>query len=212
MKQLFLAVIATGLIFATSCKKENISTQPSNSIVHNNSSDNWYDRLGIKKVESNVKVDSKMFKKEIKNETYDLTEASKVFNYYDGTKGYIFKSIDNENDGLIFNYDNSNLISVFYQKVEYIDSSSYYLRFYDKDDNFVKEYLIVDGYISNTRNLMAADCDELGAAQEGESFGDCFSRNWNNFGCDTFGLIAQITNPYMVAGACAIESGLTLQE
>ncbi len=49
-----------------------------------------------------------------------------------------------------------------------------------------------------------ADCDELGSRRPGESYGDCFSRNWSNFCCDFTGCLAQITNPHLVATAIAV--------
>jgi hypothetical protein len=62
--------------------------------------------------------------------------------------------------------------------------------------------IIMDSYQihQNSEGPEAKDpCDELGSRRPGESYGDCFSRNWRNFCCDFTGCLAQIFNPQLVA-------------
>lgn len=42
-------------------------------------------------------------------------------------------------------------------------------------------------------------CSDLGPRSGDETFGDCFSRNWNNFCCDFIGCAAQIGSGHAVA-------------
>ena len=58
-----------------------------------------------------------------------------------------------------------------------------------------------DGFMSNH---LKASCNDLGGMRKGETFNDCFQRNWNNFCCDLIGCAAQIAAPWAVAAAIAI--------
>ena len=52
--------------------------------------------------------------------------------------------------------------------------------------------------------LWPGDCDELGGRRPGESYIDCFERNWTNFCCDIVGCLARGLRPDLVTYAIAI--------
>lgn len=49
-----------------------------------------------------------------------------------------------------------------------------------------------------------ADENQLGPRRNGESFNDCFERNWENFGTDFVSIMAQTLQPVAIAAAIAI--------
>ena len=170
-------------------------------------------RLGISDINYNIKVESGIFRKYISDEDYNFNLANEIYYFEDSSKGFVFKSLINENEEIVFKFEKKDFISVFYQQIEKIDDKTYYLRYFDKSYRLLKEYLIVNGQIIDSFDAKAteADCNKLGPAREDESFFDCFERNWSNFGCDFLGLTIQITYPKLVATACAIECGITFK-
>lgn len=63
----------------------------------------------------------------------------------------------------------------------------------------------VDGYYPG-------NCDLLGGIGEGESYSDCFARNWSNFCCDAVGCLSQASSPAFVALGIAIGCGLGVED
>ncbi|MDN3705619.1 hypothetical protein QW060_00535 [Myroides ceti] len=59
-------------------------------------------------------------------------------------------------------------------------------------------------FIDVEKLTVFADEDQLGPKRPGESYLDCVERNWDNFGYDLIGKIAQATQPHLVAAAIAI--------
>jgi hypothetical protein len=72
--------------------------------------------------------------------------------------------------------------------------------FFDKN----MKNMIIDNM--QVRPLSAVDdpCAMLGPRRLGESFSDCFARNWNHFCCDFSGCLAQIFQAQLVAAAIAL--------
>ena len=49
------------------------------------------------------------------------------------------------------------------------------------------------------------NCDQLGGRRPGESYSDCFWRNWDNFCCDLVGCLALGSSPQLVGIAIVFE-------
>ena len=70
------------------------------------------------------------------------------------------------------------------------------------NESGMESLIAFDSFMSNH---LRASCDDLGSRRAGETFGDCFQRNWNNFCCDFIGCAAQIAAPHLIAIAIAID-------
>ncbi len=121
-----------------------------------------------------------------------------------------------------------NSTAVFYESTS--NSDEYQINLYDNsgnlDNTIIGSYTSVDEYVrlhnltgtllyehpytnpnTNHVNGYPGDCAKLGARRSGESYSDCFERNWDNFCCDFVGCIAQDTQPHWIAVAIAISCG-----
>jgi hypothetical protein len=88
-----------------------------------------------------------------------------------------------------------------------------------EDGNYSLNYYLGEELVSSTSfkpNSYPGDCSKLGSRQKGESYDDCFGRNWSNFCCDFSGCMAQSMTPPIVAAAigisCAFNAIATLPE
>lgn len=79
---------------------------------------------------------------------------------------------------------------------------------FDNDTKLLVKANDVNG-VMNIKKVVSANCDALGARRKGETFGDCFERNWNNFCCDFTGCMAQIFFAREVAVAIALVCSCT---
>jgi|AntRauTorckE5430_2_1112549.scaffolds.fasta_scaffold10270_1 hypothetical protein len=72
-------------------------------------------------------------------------------------------------------------------------------------------YLVEDMTLINTFDLIeigVGSGGDISIQNAGESFSDCFKRNWNDFCSDLISCAAQISSPHAVAIACAIACGI----
>lgn len=61
----------------------------------------------------------------------------------------------------------------------------------------------VDG--ASVTDIVTLAEKDLGPRRKGESYNDCFSRNWTNFATDIPSALSQATMPYLIAAAIAID-------
>lgn len=120
--------------------------------------------------------------------------------------------------------DNSS--AVFYESLTIADE--FEIKLYDASSNYLQtvkgayeganNYVRIRNFVTNTVlyehpytnpntnhvNGYPGNCALLGARKSGESYSDCYERNWDNFCCDFTGCITQSTQPQWVAVAIAI--------
>ncbi len=101
---------------------------------------------------------------------------------------------------------------------------SWELKTYNSNNALIDEYVVASSYVAGTNdvtmefkmagvpiaintfkpNSYPGDCSKLGSRKQGESYDDCFGRNWSNFCCDFTGCAAQTLSPVTVAAAIGI--------
>lgn len=209
----FLLVLSS---FLSSCNKEDIdiSNITESDTVLNSMQEypDQYEKLGIKAIEKNIttpfKIPNHMLIPDNK-EQFSLTIADYQYTGYNGRESFLFKSSETDNNFYVAAEHEGQLTVLFVE----VKPNTISITSWDREVK-VNYELADDGQIIKMNNeylsdLRNSDCDELGPREGGESFGDCFRRNWSNFCCDFVGCVAQITNPYAVSGgiaiACAVE-------
>ncbi len=131
-------------------------------------------------------------------------QASFKTEYFDGSVVYAFMLPDEKY--FTVKVSDGKIVKSFQAKMLDLGNTNELVIF--KNDKLERSYTFAK---TGNRNIIGvntenatyskrqADCDELGGRRNGESFGDCFKRNWHNFCCDFIGCAAQISNPQLVA-------------
>jgi hypothetical protein len=142
------------------------------------------------------------------NTIENLKFATLKVEYLDGSVVYSFKMPDESS--FVIKTHNNYIIRQFSAT---LNSEADQIVFEVNEKESLRSYLfnketkklIDDNHqISISQNAVTDPCAELGSRRAGETYGDCFSRNWKNFCCDFWGCLTQISNPHLVAVAIAI--------
>ena len=174
--------------------------------------DRFYD-VGVDNIYDNYSLSE--------NEIRDLKAATNKFPNF---KKASFKSIYNDGSVvygfwlpkteqyLTIKLHEGRLLKIFKAKVHSLESDTK-LILSSENDNITQSFSFIntidDSFDKRKGNIKTysmsnPDCDELGKRRSGESFDDCFKRNWSNFCCDFIGCLAQIANPLAIAAAITI--------
>ncbi len=164
-----------------------VSCEDTNDISPVDYSMKLENEMGLKYIGSDLSTLGTELPDELKrNGTYDV--------FYNEFKENFIVVKATDNGSTVEAYEVENLVATRAITLKFNDTN---LEVLDKQ-GMLAEFNIVGGKLEYTHSSKG-----LGPRQDGESFGGCFSRNWNSF-CDGFVSCAtQITHPYSVASAIA---------
>lgn len=159
----------------------------------------------INRITLNGKLQQALVENGIKIERYDMNNSWELKDIWNPDQfGLIIRSLNDPNEYLTvtisINTEDNSYFFIKQSKVKSVFNggilSGFEYRWGDGGNEVVKFVQITGSPEPNERNL--------GARRTGESFRDCFERNWDNFGTDLPSKLAQATNPWAVAAAIAI--------
>ncbi|GIL23565.1 MAG: hypothetical protein BroJett042_20780 [Bacteroidota bacterium] len=131
-------------------------------------------------------------------EGYSIPYSKETIHFLDGGFSQAFPSNSDLEDYLVINVSKSGKLSYFFMQ-----GKDELFSFRSKDE-------VLFEFDSNKRKLVQpkrhypGDCNQLGGPRPGESYGDCFLRNWDNFCCDFSGCASQMISGPSVAIAIGI--------
>lgn|SRR5690606_3160035 len=208
MKKVILATTIAFIGLATTfvaCQKENSQVEESQNLAeksfYNTVSDSIDNYTYINQVLEISNLQEAISLSDFLIQTLDFYGVpSNNFNLTDGIKfdigqigsvGYVFKN--NSNQYLAIRENTDQTVEVVIGTLNYVNGIV--------ESVSSQTYKIDLG--TKTVNTTLGEKD-LGPRRSGESYGDCFERNWDNFGTDIVSKLVQATNPWWVAAAISI--------
>lgn len=217
MKKVIISAVGTLSIFASvgfySCsKKENIvENQPKKTILMSASDDyeGFYDLL--LKLGFSDAVTVNFAQEPLLNQANDLGIDLSPYIESDAIKLTFLDDSEGVETGYVMVGKDSNdeydkFISI---KQELVTGDIQYVKgTFNRDANGTivsvnTETHNIDGQSGN--DVVTLGEKDLGPRRKGESFNDCFSRNWSNFATDIPSALAQASMPVVIAAAISIE-------
>jgi hypothetical protein len=129
---------------------------------------------------------------------YSLAFSKETIHFNDGSISQVFLSFSNSDNFLVVSLSKLSGFKYFY------------LNQVDEAFSFRSKETTLFEFDSSKRKLVTAktnypgNCNAIGPPRQGEDYGDCFLRNWDNFCCDFSGCATQ----FAMAGAIAIAIGI----
>ncbi|GEM_PF-2153403 len=109
-----------------------------------------------------------------------------------------------ENSGkkllVTINTQTNEIFKIFTMEASFAEKTMKSIKFERLNGEIMASYQIVNGLLVSDEIVSR----ELGARKKGETFNNCFARNWTSFCDGLVGCVAQATNPIPVAAAIAI--------
>ncbi len=172
-----------------------------------------FNEAGVDNIYDNYTLSDNEIKrlKAVTNELPNTKIASFKSVYNDGSVVYGFW-LPKPDQYLTIKLSEGRLSKLFKAKIQTLEDDTKLVLSTENDTEIQSFSFIndINGNFENRNNNLKkysksyGDCDELGERRSGESFDDCFKRNWSDFCCDFIGCMAQITNPTAVAAAITL--------